>query len=98
MSHQVAEVVVHCMWTSSLVAVHSLSPCMMNCEFLQAACLVTLLNLVSNSPANTLFVLGLYSTGKEQLALAVAEARQCQVFCTDEKRRQVERHSALPVA
>jgi hypothetical protein len=64
-------------------------------RLLQAACLITLLDLVRNSPANTLFVLGLYSTGKEELALAVAEARQCQIFCTDEKRRQVEQHSAL---
>ena len=35
-------------------------------------------------------MLGLYSTGKEQLALAVAEAQQCLIFCRDEKRRQVE--------
>ena len=47
--------------------------------------------MVRNSPASTLFVLGLYSSGKEQLALAVAEARQCRIFCTDEERRQVER-------
>ena len=60
--------------------------------------MVTLLDLVSNSSANTLCVLGLYSTGKEQLALAVAEARQCQIFCTDEKRQQVEQHLALLAA